>query len=236
MKTTYFLTLAILGIVTLANGIGRIHVNDMLDYSIYLPENWKHKAASDSQDFFYDSSLVYDGNVSLVRHTMDTVFHTPAEWARAFFIAYKMYVDYHPYGVVLFYDSSQSAKLDGQWAPEMYIRFYDDTANYAWDEYVRFTAVTGYGYELYAIGDTSDMKANVGLYGAIIQSIEFQRATGLHESRHYGLAGYLKIQQDMHSYCAWRYLTPLGRTVNWNHPARLPAGVYVHRGIHSIAK
>jgi hypothetical protein len=47
----------------------------------------------------------------------------------------------------------------------------------SWAEYIRYTASNSYGYELYALSDTTDMAANVGVYAAILQGIELPEKT-----------------------------------------------------------
>ncbi|MBD3421626.1 MAG: hypothetical protein GF398_16035 [Chitinivibrionales bacterium] len=152
--------------------------NSTLGYSAYLPENWQRSAANDSQDVFLDTSGAYPAYLSIVQHSYSNVdFPTGNDWTRANFIAYKMYIDYYPYGTVLYFDSSSTLTQDGLWAAELFIRFFtDDTSNFTWDEYVRYTATNENGYELYAMGDTADMRTNLPVYGAILQSIDILRA------------------------------------------------------------
>ncbi len=148
-------------------------INHDLGYKAYLPDNWVMETKNDSQHYFYDTSDEYGALLSIVRYTKDTTYDTPEAWTRSHFIAYKMYMDYYPFGTVLFSDTSETETQGTHWATEMYLRFYtDDTTNYSWDEYTRYTATEKYGWELYAIGDTSDLSANIGFYGAVLKIIE----------------------------------------------------------------
>jgi hypothetical protein len=145
-------------------------------YSIFLPENWIKITRNDTQDIFYDSTFAHKSRLSIVTCAIDSsIYDTPSAWARAHFIAYKTFIDLdcYPFGAVLYWDTASNVRQDSLWACELYARFFSfDTAMFAWDEYVRFTASGGRGYEIYALGDTVDMKTNIGLYGAIIQAIE----------------------------------------------------------------
>ncbi len=145
-----------------------------LGYKSYLPDNWICEPTDSAQDYFYDTTGTYGALLSIVRYPMDTnMYPNSEEWTISHYIAYIMYMDYYPFGTVLFSDSSATEKQGDLQATEIYLRFYtDDTLDYAWDEYIRYTATKNYGYELYAIGDTNDMSQNIGLYGAILKIIE----------------------------------------------------------------
>lgn len=148
--------------------------NTKIGYKGYLPDNWVREPKDSVQDYFYDTTGAYGAWLSIVRYPIDAgVYDKQGDWTRAHFIAYKMYMDYYPFGTVLFYDTAATEKQGNLWATELYLRFFtDDTANYSWDEYNRYTDNGKYGYELYAIGDTVDVKTNVGFYGAILKIIE----------------------------------------------------------------
>jgi hypothetical protein len=152
-----------------------------LEYSIYLPDNWIMVEHSDSQHYFYDTTLTFGAQLSIVRHTRVAAdFPTAEDWIRAHFIAYKIVTENSadPWGAVLYYDSAQTSTQDGLWAPEIYTTFFSlDTIPGAWSEYSRFCAFDNYGFDLYALGDTADMLANLGTYAAILQGIEFTALT-----------------------------------------------------------
>ncbi len=145
-----------------------------LGYKSYLPDNWICEPTDSAQDYFYDTTGTCGALLSFVRYPMDTnMYPNPEEWTISHFTAYMMYMDYYPFGTVLFSDSSETETQGDLRATEMYLRFFtDDTLDYAWDEYIRYTATENYGYELYAIGDTNDVSQNIGLYGAILKIIE----------------------------------------------------------------
>jgi len=149
--------------------------NSLLRISAYLPDNWVVYDENDSEMFFYDTSFAYRSQIAIKKYNrnMDD-YLTPADWVRAHFIAYLFVVEYSwdPFGVVLYFDSSSACMQDSNWAAEAFSEFYTiDTSIGSWDEYIRYTAAENYGYEIYAIGDTSDMKTNIGVYMAIIKSI-----------------------------------------------------------------
>ncbi len=149
-------------------------ISTRLGYKSYLPDNWICESTDSAQDYFYDTTGACGALLSIVRYPMDIdMYPNSEEWTISHYIAYTMYMDYYPFGTVLFADSSATEKQGDLRATEIYLRFYtDDTLGYAWDEYIRYTATKNYGYELYAIGDTNDMSQNIGLYGAILKFIE----------------------------------------------------------------
>ena len=149
--------------------------NSIIGFTINLPDNWVCTQTSDSTAIFNDSSLTYQAQIAIKKfHRNLSDFPTPNDWTRAHFIAYLLVTkySYDPFAAVLYFDSSATCKHDSLWANEAFSEFYTiDTVLGAWDEFIRFTAAGDYGYSLYAIGDTSDMKKNIGMYAAIIQSI-----------------------------------------------------------------
>lgn len=152
-----------------------VFVNEQMGFSAYLPDNWTAVQVSDSSASIYDTTGFYKSDINIKRYYRNsTDFPTPEDWTRAHFIAYLLVVEnsWDPFGSVLYFDSTQS-KQGALWAPEAFCEFYTiDTVLGSWDEYMRYTASEEYGYEIYAIGDTSDMKNNFGFYSAIIQQIE----------------------------------------------------------------
>lgn len=150
-------------------------VDSQLDYRIYLPDNWVREVNSDTQHFFIDTTSFYPALLSLRRCTMDTaMYKTAADWTQAYFLAYKLSVQYSvdPVGVVLYSNGDSTVKQGSLQAAEAYsIFFSSDTSVGSWSEYIRFTACGRYGYELYAISDTADMSKNIGVYAALLQGI-----------------------------------------------------------------
>jgi hypothetical protein len=144
--------------------------------TVYLPDNWVLEQKSDSQIILYDQSWTFGSHLSVMRHNrISAYFPTPEEWTRAHFVAYKMVCEntLTPWGAVLYYDSSITSRQGNLWAPELYCTYFSlDTTVGAWSEYIRFAASGDYGYELYAMGDTTDMLNNVPTYAAILQGIE----------------------------------------------------------------
>lgn len=149
--------------------------NSTIGFAISLPENWVCTQTSDSTAIFNDTSLTYQSQITIKKfHRNLSDFPTPNDWTRAHFIAYLLVTkySYDPFAAVLYFDTTATCKQDTFWANEAFSEFYTiDTVLGAWNEYIRFTATGDYGYSLYAIGDTSDMKKNIGMYAAIIQSI-----------------------------------------------------------------
>lgn len=211
MSRNYLLGILLLGCCFFVNAQS-IYEDPDLGYSIYLPQNWVKSTYTDSHHIFYDQTGEYGAYLSLVRSSItDTVYKEPKDWARANAIAYKLYLEYnwcdsadcYPYGVVIDFDTTDVRKQrtssgDSVWTCDMYMRFYSfDTVMYAWDEYVRFAAVGNAGYEMYAIGDTLDMSSRIGLYAAVLSTIELEdtpsnvtnRMPGNLELRRFGATG-----------------------------------------------
>ncbi len=173
MKRIISITSIILFISLIAKADKTIS-NNIIGFTINLPDNWICTQTSDSTAIFNDSSLTYQSQIAINKfHRNLSDFPTPDDWTRAHFIAYLLVTkySYDPFAAVLYFDSSSTCNQDSFWANEAFSEFYTiDTALGAWDEFIRFTAAGDYGYSLYAIGDTSDMKKNIGMYAAIIQS------------------------------------------------------------------
>lgn len=150
-------------------------VDNVCNYRVYLPDNWVREVKNDTQHFFVDTTYFYPAQLSLKRYTLDTaMYKTAADWTQAYFLAYKLSVQYSvdPTGVVLYSNGDTTVKQGSLQAAEAYsIFFSSDTSIGSWSEYIRFTAYGRYGYELYAISDTADMSKNIGVYAALLQGI-----------------------------------------------------------------
>lgn len=159
----------------------KIITDATIGYSIYLPtDNWMRTIKTTDHHQFYDSTYSYKAQLSIVRHAYSTTDYANAKsWTRANFIAYKLCVEYsfNPFGAMLFYDTV-TATQGTLWATESYATFFTlDTAIGAWSEYTRYTANSTYGYELYALGDTADMRKNIGVYSALLKLVKLPGST-----------------------------------------------------------
>jgi len=157
-------------------------VHTGLEYSVYLPDNWVMEAASDSQHNYFDTTGAFASQLSLIRHRRNPAdFPTPEDWTRAHFIAYKLVVEHgvDPWGAVLFYDSSATSTQGNLWAPEIYTTLFGVNPQDSWSEYSRFTASGDYGYELYALGDTTDMLTHLATYAAVLRGIDLPGSGGV---------------------------------------------------------
>jgi len=152
------------------------------DYTIYLPDNWIREVSA-SGHHFYDTTFAHRGQVSIVRSQRDPlVYASPEEWTRAHFIAQTLTVESYAtfpfYGVILYSDSTPTAKIGDLWAPEMYTKYFSADATYDdFSEYLIYTATNDVGYELYALADTADMNANVALYAAMLKCVTLPQNT-----------------------------------------------------------
>jgi hypothetical protein len=153
-------------------------VNTTMGISAYLPSNWIATQVSDSHVTFNDTTFTYNSQIVIKKHNINvTDYPSATNWTRAHFIAYLMVVQYSydPFGAILYFDSTSNSQQDSLWAPEAFSEFYTiDTSLGSWNEYMSFTESGSCGYELYAIGDTTDMKQNIGTYMAIIRLIQIE--------------------------------------------------------------
>ena len=133
------------------------------------------------------------------------------EWTEAHFTAYRLFVQYSvdPAGVVLYYNADSTVRQGSVQAAEIYAVFFSsDTSVGAWSEYVRYSAYANFGYEMYAIGDTNDMAANIGYYAAILQTIRFFPSAHVLNPK-----SFLKIAARTKAVLSPYLVDPLGRKI-----------------------
>ncbi|MBW8889632.1 MAG: hypothetical protein JF616_17895 [Fibrobacteres bacterium] len=150
--------------------------NPEIGYAVSLPAHWNLAQSKPLQDYFRDSTRAYHSQISILRYSIDkATYPTAASWSQAQFIAYKLSVEnsVFPYGAVMYYDSSQVAKIGTVWAPEAYSVMYPADGDPTYCEYIRYAAVGNYGYEIYAIGDSTDMTNNLDFYTGVIATLKF---------------------------------------------------------------
>lgn len=150
--------------------------NPDIGYSVSLPAHWGQIKSKPIQDYFRDSTRVFRSQLSIVRYSISKAdYPTPENWTQAQFIAYKLSVEtsVFPYGAVTFYDSTLAAKIGAVWSPEAMSILYPADGDPTYVEYVRYCAVGDFGYEIYAIGDSTDMVKNVDFYAGIIATLKF---------------------------------------------------------------
>ncbi len=163
------------------------YTNSKLGYTIMLPENWHVINSSDSQDVFFDLNSSGETYLSIVRHQIDSGT-TDFYWTKFHFLMYLSTTQEweDPWGTILALDSSQSSTIDGAWAPQAFAQFISlDSVNGSWGEYIIFTARYQGGYELYAVGDTLDLKNKGASYSQILQSVTFSPAVSIKISRNF---------------------------------------------------
>ncbi|HEX3020733.1 MAG TPA: hypothetical protein VHP36_10545 [Chitinispirillaceae bacterium] len=161
------------------------YTNKRLGFSIELPAGWYVINESDSQDIFFDTVSNGKTFLSVLRHQIDTNIEE-SYWTKFHFLMYlsitQEWAD--PWGTILALDSSQSSTIDGTWAPQAFAQFVSlDSVNSNWAEYIMFTAKYRGGYEIYAIGDTLDLKSRGGTYSQIFQTISFSAPSSIKVNR-----------------------------------------------------
>ena len=211
-------------------------IDSTLGYSIYLPtDSWVRVIKSPTHHQFYDTAFAYNSQISIVRHEYaPTDFPTPESWTRANFIAYKLCIDYSfdPFGAILYYDTAATVRQGISWATESYSTFLTiDTSLGAWSEYTRFTARNGYGWELYAIGDTADMMKNIGSYAGIIRLITLPGDTNTKVIPRSWTSNTVSYLNDPKSEYTRVVFDPLGRTRSLPlHRTTVPSGISIRPG------
>lgn len=164
-----------------------------LGYAITLPAGWAQFKTKPAQHYFRDTTGKYRSQISIVKYDIDKgSYPTPENWTQAQFIAYKMSVEtsVYPFGAVAYYDSSAAAKIGPLWAPEAYSMLFPGDGDPTYCEFIRYCAKGNVGYEIYAIGDSADMTANVDYLAGIIATMEFSTPVGLaHPGKAPGRAG-----------------------------------------------
>ena len=144
-------------------------------YSMTLPANWQQIKTKPLQHYFRDSTKQYPSAISIVRYTIDkATYPTPHDWTQAQFIAYQLSVEnsVFPFGAIMYFDSSSTTKLGSDWAPEAFSVLYPGDGSPTYCEFIRYVAQGDYGYEIYAIGDSTDMTNHVDFYASIIASTQ----------------------------------------------------------------
>lgn len=147
-----------------------------LGYSLTLPSNWSQLKSKPAQHYFRDSTRAYKSQISILKYDIDkAAYPTPESWTQAQFIAYMLSVETssYPFGAVAFYDSTAKAALGAHWAPEAFSVLYPSDGDPTYCEFIRYCAVGNVGYEIYAIGDSTDMIKYVDFYASIIASLAF---------------------------------------------------------------
>ena len=208
-------------------------VDEDLNYTIYIPLSWIQEKVSPVRHRFYDTTGNYRSIISIKRHSFrKEEFPNPEDWTIVNFISYELSVRYshNPVGVIFYADSSSSLRQGELRAAEAYARFcYLEEPPLWWEEYIRFAATDTVGYEIYALGDTADMKENVAFYAAIIQSIILPKeSTSVvfslsdHQAYNPGVIGSHLRTFDLK-----------GRVVQIKKPGQIPSGIYMRKGIDS---
>jgi hypothetical protein len=248
MKRTGAMKSALFAVFFICTGIAVVHADKIitdsaLGYSIYLPQDsWVRHVADSTHHQFYDSTGVYRSQISIIRHPRDpAVYPAPQDWTRANFIAYKLVVEYSvdPFGAMLYYDTASTVRQDSLWATESYATFFIlDTTIGAWSEYTRFTANDRFGYELYAIGDTADMRKNIGIYAGLIQLIKLKKDASVRILRHPGAASDFRAPLHTAPSGYSRLFDPLGRRLRMAPAgsASFSAGVYLRNDGRTITR
>jgi hypothetical protein len=170
----------------LALAAGAVLAADVSDpsigYTLTLPSHWGAVKPKPMQNYFRDSTRQYHSQISIVRYPINKAdYPTPQSWSQAQFIAYKLSVEnsVFPFGAVMYYDSTASAKIGDVWSPEAFSVLYPADGDPTYAEFVRYCAVADNGYEIYAIGDSTDMMNNVDFYASVIATFKFSAPEGI---------------------------------------------------------
>lgn len=191
----------------------------VIGYSVQLPAHWVCEKPGTTHHRFVDTSDTYKSWVVISQYSFDTAktYSTDTEWTRANFIAYKILVESDPTSVLVFYDSVTTFQNGKYWAADAYSHFFDpDTAvgNYA--IYIRFTAISKKGFEIYAIGAQTELDSNLTTYATIIESIVLD--SSLASVRYYPSHERFTIYRST----ALPFVDILGRSIVPSHNPQVP--------------
>ncbi len=142
--------------------------NKEIGFTIDLPLSWRqHIVSPGTHAILRDTTGGHKSVISIEKILIDkNVDPTPSAWVRSQFLAFKLLVEHsvYPFGAILFYDSTSSAQLGALWSPELYAEFYHSDNKPTQAEYVRYAAISDFGYEIIAYGDSLDMATNIVYY------------------------------------------------------------------------
>jgi hypothetical protein len=167
-------------------------VDTQFGYRNYLPQGFIRIIEIDGTHKILDttSNTAYKSLLFISRSKIDRKdYPTDNDWIRTNFIATKLSTEYSTYffADIFYFDSSKTVKHQTSWAPELYSRCYSaDTNNFAWDEYIYYTAANGFGFEFMALGDTNELFNHLDDYVSILHN--FILTTGLPQSSNYLLS------------------------------------------------
>lgn len=156
---------AALCLFTLAAPEAALYESAQLGYSLQLPEGFSPTGTgAEGQEVFADptGSAGYELSVHAFPYAAED-FPGQNAWTRYHFQVYLTTVRHsvYPFGAVAFLDSTSTATLDGNWAPEAYSEFFFTDATPTRAEYLRYTATPRLGYEIVAYGDSSVFEHSV---------------------------------------------------------------------------
>jgi hypothetical protein len=158
------------------NALAGTITDPTMGYTLQLPDHWEQIKSRDIHHHFKDSTGLRPAKLSILRYPIDsTDYPTPESWTQAQFIGYMLAVETSafPFGLVTFYDSSSTRKLGQDWAPEVFSTFFPGDTTKPYCEYLRYCSHGNFGYEIYAIGDSTEMVNEVDYYANILSSIIF---------------------------------------------------------------
>ena len=193
-------------------------------YRVVCEPGWVEVEKNDSMLILDNTAPDKKIRMELYRYTIDTSGQTKhINWAEFNFSINKELT--YSFGRLVFFDTTAIKQLGGYHAYELFAILSDSSETIWWAEYDRWAKHDNFGYFATILGDTGDMKENLPVYTAMMDSISFVPAnTPLIE---HGRKSYRRPLVEQYTGVVYRWHDLLGREI---------AAVYRHRNKLLVGK
>lgn len=150
----------------------QVFTNPSFPCRVVCESGWNEIQKNDSVLILEKSTFGKKTRMEILRYTIDTTgIAKYIDWAAFNFTINKELV--YSFGDLIFFDSSESKRLGGYHAYELFAILSDSSKITWWAEYDRWAKSEKYGYLATIFGDTTDMKKNIAAYASMMDSISF---------------------------------------------------------------
>jgi hypothetical protein len=141
-------------------------------YRVVCEPGWAEVEKNDSVLILDNTASAKKIRMELYRYSIDTAGMTKnIDWAEFNFSINKELT--YSFGRLVFFDTTVAKQLGGYHAYELFAILSDSGGTTWWAEYDRWAKHENYGYFASIFGDTSDLKENLLVYTAMMDSISF---------------------------------------------------------------